>query len=435
MRLFKPGLDNEERIRLEAFAKWLLDTGNGEIGESYEEDDRGTSWITIPIEYCVTLDEKGLSQLIDFIYDENMLKTPTLGSLQEKAIVCPKNDTTDAVNAKTLSSTEGLEKTYLSKDEATPMGGETSETNMLYPLEYLNTITFFGFQPHELQLKVGSPIMLLRNVNLSGGLCNGDLNMCENSIASLRIGQENFVLEARVYQKWISKSIPDMKYLSFCCILIDIQGNAIQAHMDVNNIDYFNPLLKPQMVYRISNFICEKTKPFQQTLENHISLKFGKITSFEMLIGKESEFPEHNFEFTPYNQLSSRVPYRDEDSKMIYPILTDYLGYICSISNLTPFKDATSGQKYLRKIDIENLDENIVEFTLWDDLAKQFNKDEIEKLPSPVIIVVSSCRVTRYNEIQLTASPATHYYINPRTQEAEYVHRTLKEKYNLNPPL
>ncbi|GJZ19909.1 DNA helicase, partial [Tanacetum coccineum] len=306
MRLFKPGLDNEEHKRLEAFAKWLLDIGNGEIGESYEEDDRDTSWITIPSEYCVTPDEKGLSELIDFIYDENTLKKPTAG----------------------------LAKTYLSKDEATPMGGETSETDMLYPMEYLNTITFPGFPPYELQLKVGSPIMLLRN--------------------------ENSVLEARVYRKWISKSIPDMKYLSFCCILIDIQGNAIQANMDVNNIDYFNPLLKPQMVYRISNFICEKAKPFQQTLENHISLKFGKITSFEMLIGKESEFPKHHFEFTPYNQLSSWVPYRDEDSKMIYPILT---------------------------------------------------------------------------EIQLTASPATHYYINPRIQEAEYVHRTLKERYNLNPPL
>ncbi|GKD58267.1 DNA helicase [Tanacetum coccineum] len=39
MQLFKPGLDNKEHKRLEAFAKWLLDIGNGEIGESYEEDD------------------------------------------------------------------------------------------------------------------------------------------------------------------------------------------------------------------------------------------------------------------------------------------------------------------------------------------------------------------------------------------------------------
>nr|GEX10320.1 hypothetical protein [Tanacetum cinerariifolium] len=38
--------------------------------------------------------------------------------------------------------------------------------------------------------------------------------------------------------------------------------------------------------------------------------------------GKESEFPEHHDKFTAYNQLQYKVPYRDEDSKLIYPILT-----------------------------------------------------------------------------------------------------------------
>nr|GEV89042.1 helitron helicase-like domain-containing protein [Tanacetum cinerariifolium] len=118
-------------------------------------------------------DTTGMSELIDFIYDETMLKTPTTCALQEKAIVCPKNDTVDAVNAKMLSLIEGQSRTYLSKDEVIPQGKETSETKMLYPMEYLNTITFLGFPPHELHLMVGSPIMLLRNVNLSASLCNG----------------------------------------------------------------------------------------------------------------------------------------------------------------------------------------------------------------------------------------------------------------------
>ncbi|GKD89673.1 DNA helicase [Tanacetum coccineum] len=121
-----------------------------------------------------------------------------LQALQEKAIVCPKNATADDVNAKILSNIEGQSKIYLSNDEAIPMGSITSETKLLYPTKYLNTITFLGFPlhelelkveslimllcintitfpglpPYELELKVGSPIILLRNVNLSGGLCN-----------------------------------------------------------------------------------------------------------------------------------------------------------------------------------------------------------------------------------------------------------------------
>lgn len=43
----------------------------------------------------------------------------------------------------------------------------------LYPVEFLNTLTVSGMPPHKLQLKVGSPIMLLRNINGEQGLCNG----------------------------------------------------------------------------------------------------------------------------------------------------------------------------------------------------------------------------------------------------------------------
>ncbi|GJR27119.1 nucleic acid-binding, OB-fold protein [Tanacetum coccineum] len=262
------------------------------------------------------------------------------------------------------------------------------------------------------------------------------IRMSVTAIASLKVGQEDCVIEAKVYRKWTSKSIPEMKDQAFCCILIDRENTAIQATMDLRSLTYFDQLLKLKKAYRISNFICENTKPYQQTLENKVSLKFGQITSFEVLPGKESEFPEHHFEFVSYNQLSSRVPYRDDEaSKMIYPILTDYLGRVRSISDTTPFQDATGRQKYRRKVDIESLDGNVVEFTMWDDLATQFNKQEIQKLPPPIIIAVSSCRVSKYRDVQLSATPATHYYINPKNQEAENAYTMFKEKYSFNPPL
>ncbi|GKD03068.1 nucleic acid-binding, OB-fold protein, partial [Tanacetum coccineum] len=162
------------------------------------------------------------------------------------------------------------------------------------------------------------------------------------------------------------------------------------------------------------------TKSYQQTLENQITLRFGKITIFEPLPGKESEFPDHHFELISYHQLPSRIPYKDENSK---------LSWMC------PFGTPTTSQKYLRKVDIKDLDGNIVEFTMWDELAAHFDKKEIEKLTPPIIIAVSSCRVTRYKDVQLSATPATHYYINPHIAEAKRVYTIFKEKYNSNPPL
>jgi len=43
----------------------------------------------------------------------------------------------------------------------------------LYPVEFLDTLQFSGIANHELELKVGVPILLLRSLNQSIGLCNG----------------------------------------------------------------------------------------------------------------------------------------------------------------------------------------------------------------------------------------------------------------------
>nr|GEU63127.1 ATP-dependent DNA helicase PIF1-like [Tanacetum cinerariifolium] len=202
----------------EAFYNWLLDVGNGEIGEPDEEDGYDSSWNTILSDYLVAEDESRLSKLIDFIYDDITFRTPTTRSLQENAI---------------------------------PIGKETSETELLYPMDYLNTITFPGFPPYELELKHKSS-------QAQESVKKQRAKMSETTIAALKINQENCILVAKVYRKWISKSVPEMKELAFCCILMDKENNAIQVNMDINNIDYFDPLLKPQVAYRFSDFICEK---------------------------------------------------------------------------------------------------------------------------------------------------------------------------------
>ncbi|GJY30176.1 DNA helicase [Tanacetum coccineum] len=181
MWLARPDISLEERSLVNSFASWLLDIGDGKIGEPADEDLENTSWVHIPPAYYFALNEQGLSKLIDFIYDQSTLHTPSVTTLQQKVIVCPKNETIYIINSKVLAMVPGESTIYMSQDEATPTGNDRAETEILYPIEHLNTFKLPVFPPYQLELKVGAPVMLLRNVNIAGGLCNGTRMIVDSS--------------------------------------------------------------------------------------------------------------------------------------------------------------------------------------------------------------------------------------------------------------
>ena len=47
------------------------------------------------------------------------------------------------------------------------------QSNTLFPSKFLNSINISGFPLHRLSLRIGCPIMLLRNLDFAAGLCNG----------------------------------------------------------------------------------------------------------------------------------------------------------------------------------------------------------------------------------------------------------------------
>ncbi|GKB33691.1 DNA helicase [Tanacetum coccineum] len=102
---------------MSSFAQWLLDVRNGQIGTPDDSDPENTSW------------------------------------LQDNAIICPKNDMEDTINSKILSLLSTTTRVYISYDDVVPHGHDGGEIELLYPREYLNTLTFAGLPPHRLELK------------------------------------------------------------------------------------------------------------------------------------------------------------------------------------------------------------------------------------------------------------------------------------------
>nr|XP_047140902.1 uncharacterized protein LOC124815974 [Hydra vulgaris] len=82
----------------------------------------------------------------------------------------PINVDSLAINKEVLDRLPGDVKVYLSTNTI-----ETDDLNKInnFPVEFLNSLTPSGMPVHCLKLKIGTVIMLLRNLDLKAGLCNG----------------------------------------------------------------------------------------------------------------------------------------------------------------------------------------------------------------------------------------------------------------------
>ena len=143
-------VDDEETRE---FARWLLSVGEDTIDNP----------LPIPEDMLIPSDDPW--PLVNHVF-------PTMSKKEfmSGCILAPRNQETNAINEAALQSLPGEEFLYVSADF---FGADCQEDAATYPLELLNKLEPPGMARHELKLKVGAPIILLRNLNRTEGLMNG----------------------------------------------------------------------------------------------------------------------------------------------------------------------------------------------------------------------------------------------------------------------
>ncbi|MCO5551992.1 hypothetical protein L7F22_005500 [Adiantum nelumboides] len=152
-----------------AYCKWLMDVGNGTL-TSHEDH-------TMAIPSDMVLSNQSMDVLISYVYSDMNRHLGDAIYFRDRAILAPRNSDVDIVNAKILCAMSGDTVEYFSADSIIE---DSMQQSFLYSVEFLNGLNFGGgFPVQYLQLKLNAPIILLRNLDPSRGLCNGTPLVCK----------------------------------------------------------------------------------------------------------------------------------------------------------------------------------------------------------------------------------------------------------------
>ena len=145
--------------QLRSFCNWLLELGEGRA-EGPEDE-----FVQLPPHLVMDAD---IDAVIDWVFDELAGRHGDREWMASRAVLAPRNTRVDELNDAVTERFPGEAVRLLSADSLVEDSDELD-----IPHEYLNTLCAPGFPPHCLTLKPGMPLMLLRNLSATDGLCNG----------------------------------------------------------------------------------------------------------------------------------------------------------------------------------------------------------------------------------------------------------------------
>ncbi|XP_052185271.1 uncharacterized protein LOC127796905 [Diospyros lotus] len=176
----------EDLINLKSFSEWIASIGDGTIGGLNDSN----AVIDILDDLLLNAFDDPVASIVNNTYPNFTSNVNETEYLQGRAILAPTLDVVEAVNEYMISLNAAEAKTYLNSDTTCRSDCNVDLLQNLHTPEFLNAIRCSDVPNHELKLKVGTSIMLLRSIDHSVGLCNG------TRLVITRTG--NHVLEAKI---------------------------------------------------------------------------------------------------------------------------------------------------------------------------------------------------------------------------------------------
>ncbi|GJU61122.1 ATP-dependent DNA helicase PIF1-like protein [Tanacetum coccineum] len=180
------GSNNSEKKEIQDFADWILNIRNGKIGGKND----GEANVEFPDDMLIPDSDDYIGSIIHESYPYLLQNLYDPDYFQERAILAPTHELVDMINDRMLSLIPGDEKTYNSSDTVGVADVDNNFNETMYTEEFLNNLNMAGIPHHSIKLKIGTPVMCMRNIDQRAGLCNG------TRLQVLRMGTN--VIEAKI---------------------------------------------------------------------------------------------------------------------------------------------------------------------------------------------------------------------------------------------
>ncbi|XP_031102074.1 ATP-dependent DNA helicase PIF1-like [Ipomoea triloba] len=129
--------------------------------------------VEIPKEMLLPSNGDYISTIVDSVFLMFRHGGSDLQQMENRAILAPTLDVVNAVNEYMSDLHVAESKTYLNCDTVCKSDTTNGILYDMHTPEFLIGLKASGTPNHSLTLKNGSPVMLLRNIDHSMGLCNG----------------------------------------------------------------------------------------------------------------------------------------------------------------------------------------------------------------------------------------------------------------------
>ena len=200
------------------FNNFLLKLGSNRLPTKQEQ----------PFRDCIQIPDQG--SLIDSIFPDGLPEY----QMASHVILTLRNDTSLTINQQILQRQVWDVTKHFAADHAEVPDNPDEASN--YPQEFVHTLTPSWMPPHTLELKVGSIVMLLRNLDPTNGLCNSTWffvrHLYRNSIRAEVAGGSHAGNLVLISMKILRPSDVHLPF-QLCCIQLPVR---LAYSMTINKV-------------------------------------------------------------------------------------------------------------------------------------------------------------------------------------------------------